>query len=514
MTLEDNTACDEGNEDLFPTGEDRFDDNSDDGPDEWHDESSDEDWLYDNDILICNNVEGETEHVGGHVKLVMRLVAKTMHASSMYVQRSYLNEENIGKFGRSTKYTRVLSMVCKGDLQSTSAKIIGEIMSHKFQANGVALRPKDIISEMRIQWGLECLYGKAWQAKEDVMRPTVSIDATHLKGRFKGFLFITVCKDAYECVYLVAFGIGHVEDEDSWTWFLSKLRDVIHAGAHANLMRIGPERWARAYSPARQYQMMTSNIAKCVNSCLKHARPMSITVLIEFIRDMFQRWFHDRYDEAIKVTVPLSPWVAKQLRKRFNDAHHFVVKPINRVKFEVKDKKMGGLVNLSKKTCSCLFILCLNIEFIVFFSKCKREAIEFCADYYKTTVLVESYAGSIHSVGHPSEWDIPHHVKQIIILPPPWRGQAGRPRKRKILATGEGSRARRCLQCNRYGHNRQNCPSPFTVPSTNPTPSPSQSAPPRVRQPKPCSSYGQSDHTHNNCPIRKIMFKNISVVTR
>ncbi|WRX34370.1 zinc finger protein [Theobroma cacao] len=176
---------------------------------------------------------------------------------------------------------------------------------------------------------------------------------------------------------------------------------------------------------------------------------MSITVLIEFIRDMFQRWFHERYEEAVKVTSPFSPWVAKQLSKRFNDAHRFLVKPINRVEFEVKDGKMDRLVNLSRKTCSCCefqtdLLPCSHA--IAAISKCNREAIEFCADYYKTTIFVDVYSRSIRPVGHLSEWDIPPHVKQIIFLPPPWRGQAGRPRRRRIPSAGEGSRARRCSQ--------------------------------------------------------------------
>lgn len=45
-----------------------------------------------------------------------------------------------------------------------------------------------------------------------------------------------ICEDANECVYLVAFGIGHVEDEDSWTWFLSKLHDAV--GCPKNTMFI------------------------------------------------------------------------------------------------------------------------------------------------------------------------------------------------------------------------------------------------------------------------------------
>ncbi|EOY26616.1 Uncharacterized protein TCM_028491 [Theobroma cacao] len=72
MTLEDNTtmlkynnASDEGNEDLFLVGEARFDDHSNEEFDEWHDNSLDDDWFYDSDIPICNNVKGETEHVGG-----------------------------------------------------------------------------------------------------------------------------------------------------------------------------------------------------------------------------------------------------------------------------------------------------------------------------------------------------------------------------------------------------------------------------------------------------------------
>ncbi|XP_021296815.1 uncharacterized protein LOC110426064 [Herrania umbratica] len=172
---------------------------------------------------------------------------------------------------------------------------------------------------------------------------------------------------------------------------------------------------------------------------------------------MFQRWFQNRYDEAVKVTTPLSPWVVKQLSKWFNDAHHFVVKPINRVEFELKDGKKDRLVNLSKKTCSCCefqtdLLPCNHA--IAAISKCKHEAVEFYADNYKTTVLVEDYAGSIRLVGHPSEWDISLHVKQIVVLPLAWQCQTRKPRRKRIPLVGESSRPRRCSQCNRYRHNR------------------------------------------------------------
>ncbi|EOY13999.1 Uncharacterized protein TCM_033005 [Theobroma cacao] len=73
------------------------------------------------------------------------------------------------------------------------------------------------------------------------------------------------------------------------------------------LMRLGPKRWAHAQSLTRRYKLLTSNIVECINSCLRHARKMPIMVLIECIRGMFQCWFHDRHNEALNLTMPLSP---------------------------------------------------------------------------------------------------------------------------------------------------------------------------------------------------------------
>ncbi|WRX12265.1 MULE transposase domain - like 4 [Theobroma cacao] len=172
------------------------------------------------------------------------------------------------------------------------------------------------------------------------MHPTIVIGATHLKGRFKGTLFVTVCKDTNEYVYLVAFSIGHVEDEDSWTWFLSKLCDAF--GCPKNTM---------------------------------------------FISDQ-----HLDIKKAIQNADP--------------EAHHGLCGYHLKKNFKNKFKR---------DDLSMLFTL---LEITI--SKCKREAIKFYADYYKTTVLVEGYSGSVHPVGNPSEWDIPPHVKQIVVLPPPW----------------------------------------------------------------------------------------------
>lgn len=80
---------------------------------------------------------------------------------------------------------------------------------------------------------------------------------------------------------------------------------------------------------------------------------MPITVLIECIRGMFQRWFHDRHNEALNLTTPLSPWATNLLNRRFNEACHFSIQAIDRVEFQVIGRSKDRVVKLSTKECSC-----------------------------------------------------------------------------------------------------------------------------------------------------------------
>ncbi|XP_017978290.1 PREDICTED: uncharacterized protein LOC108662434 [Theobroma cacao] len=131
---------------------------------------------------------------------------------------------------------------------------------------------------------------------------------------------------------------------------------------------------------------------------------------------------------------------------------------------------MDTIVNLSTKECSCGEFHSDLLPYrhaMAAISKCKRAATEFCLDYYKTRSWVEGYAFPIHPVGHPSEWDIPDDVQQNVVWPPSWRGQTGRPKRKRIPLVGEGSGQHRCSQCKSYGHNRQNFRTSFASLSTN-----------------------------------------------
>ncbi|KAH6756374.1 hypothetical protein C2S53_002673 [Perilla frutescens var. hirtella] len=56
------------------------------------------------------------------------------------------------------------------------------------------------------------------------MRPVIAIDGTHLKGKTKGILFVAVTKDGNEQCFPLAIGVGPIENDAAWTWFMERFK--------------------------------------------------------------------------------------------------------------------------------------------------------------------------------------------------------------------------------------------------------------------------------------------------
>ncbi|KAK2658273.1 hypothetical protein Ddye_004806 [Dipteronia dyeriana] len=57
--------------------------------------------------------------------------------------------------------------------RQASSVIIGEVVAHRLQQqDGRLMRPKDIIVDMKIMYGIQILYSKAHQALQYVLSPT------------------------------------------------------------------------------------------------------------------------------------------------------------------------------------------------------------------------------------------------------------------------------------------------------------------------------------------------------
>ncbi|XP_020412042.1 uncharacterized protein LOC109947064 [Prunus persica] len=59
------------------------------------------------------------------------------------------------------------------------------------------------------------------------MRPVIAVDATHLKSKYKGVMFVANAFDDNRNIYPLAFGIGDLETDASWHWFFTKLHEAI-----------------------------------------------------------------------------------------------------------------------------------------------------------------------------------------------------------------------------------------------------------------------------------------------
>ena len=46
-----------------------------------------------------------------------------------------------------------------------------------------------------------------------------------MKEKYKGTLFVAVCLDGNEQIYPLAFGVGDIENEQSYTWFFERFKE-------------------------------------------------------------------------------------------------------------------------------------------------------------------------------------------------------------------------------------------------------------------------------------------------
>ncbi|KAH6784186.1 hypothetical protein C2S52_009145 [Perilla frutescens var. hirtella] len=111
------------------------------------------------------------------------------------------------------------------------ARVIAKHFARKLVDEGVVLKPKEMMSELLREYGIqidysfalrlrniaiEMIYGdydKSYVAFQEGSRPVVVIDGTHLKGRNKGILFAVVTKDGNEQILPIAIDLLIVSDQ-------------------------------------------------------------------------------------------------------------------------------------------------------------------------------------------------------------------------------------------------------------------------------------------------------------
>ncbi|KAK3193537.1 hypothetical protein Dsin_024847 [Dipteronia sinensis] len=100
--------------------------------------------------------------------------------------------------------------------------------------------------------------------------------------------------------------------ELNYNWYIDELRNM-YKNVFDYVEAACPHKWSCVHCPQKRYMVMTTNVAECINSCLKFARQLLMLTLAEFIRNMLQCRFHDRHRAA------------QSMRYQLTDAAHFVI---------------------------------------------------------------------------------------------------------------------------------------------------------------------------------------------
>ena len=210
------------------------------------------------------------------------------------------------------------------------------------------------------------------------------------------------------------------------------------------LTSIGFEHWARAHFSGNRYNIMTSNVAETWNSVLREAREYPIVALVEFIRSKLMDWYAERRNVTLEGNGRLTPRVKDIIETNFDRSGGLIVSRINNDEYEVKEMNGSSFhINLVKKTCSCysfqmLLIPCHHAIAAAIKDKVTIESL--VSEFYTLKTLAAGYAEDIEPITDDVNncgITVDGQQEPLLIFPPASRRPPGRPRKSRILSTGE-----------------------------------------------------------------------------
>ncbi|KAH9660432.1 SWIM-type domain-containing protein [Citrus sinensis] len=175
--------------------------------------------------------------------------------------------------------------VLPSGLRQVRSRVVGHLIADKFIQDKRIYTPNDIRTDMQQEYGVQLTYQQAYRAKEvgleivrgnpaesynllpkyshvltkanegtvthlqrdgddnflyyfvalgssikgftQYIRPVIAVDGTHLKGLYRGSMFVATCLDGNNQLYPLAIGVMDSENNDAWEWFMTKLHGVI-----------------------------------------------------------------------------------------------------------------------------------------------------------------------------------------------------------------------------------------------------------------------------------------------
>nr|GFA93306.1 transposase, MuDR, MULE transposase domain protein [Tanacetum cinerariifolium] len=103
----------------------------------------------------------------------------------------------------------------------------------------------------------------------------------------------------------------------------------VRPNAHQKLVDAKIKKWSREKCPANRYNYMASNNVELINALTKDVRKIPITSLMDWFRDLLQKWYYKRrekYEDA--PDDELMPWATAKIEYQNLKSSNWSVKGI------------------------------------------------------------------------------------------------------------------------------------------------------------------------------------------
>ncbi|XP_060201958.1 uncharacterized protein LOC132630394 [Lycium barbarum] len=211
------------------------------------------------------------------------------------------------------------------------------------------------------------------------------------------------------------------------------------------LFEIGYHKWTQIHATVKRTWTHISNIAESINNATMNARELPVAKLLDFMRELVERWNATHNEEAKNTFTDLTKKYQEIINKNGVRASteflHTVIDGVRRF-----------TVCLRARTCTCgRFQLdeipCGHAMAAIVYRH--QHGAEYTSAYYSNKNFLDTYAIPVVPLPCESTWDIPRHVKEEIVLPPDGKRTPRRPATKRMKPFHEGKFKKSTVTCSR-----------------------------------------------------------------
>jgi len=225
-------------------------------------------------------------------------------------------------------------------------------------------------------------------------------------------------------------------------------------------------KWSRSkFSKECKVDYVNNNISESFNNWIKDDKDLLAADLMDKIREKIMEKIYIRQVIANRMERCILPSVLHELNMKSRGLHYEIQKSgamsgeISGITKEGKNWRVA--VDIQKRTCGCGQLQISRkpcTHAIALFGKVRQLNIEnFVDDYYSVERFKAAYQFVITPMGDKTQW--PNFDPGFKMIPPKLERPAGRPRKKRIKASGEAGKRGpyQCKRCFQFGHIEKSC---------------------------------------------------------